>query len=153
MVARLRPEQTLPRNEMYFHVVAEPGPVPQELVVKGLDEGIPLFTLRGRATLSRGELGWGETYAGAGRHLVFRIPEDERELLVAPMRSSEFEPDDEKCFLNWYTFVLACSSLFEEPAKRWIAQQKKSNFYWREFGDVTVNDVRMLPAAYFLGLY
>ncbi|MFZ2199999.1 MAG: hypothetical protein WAV40_04380 [Microgenomates group bacterium] len=151
MVGRLESLTGYQRDNLYFHSTF----APEKLVALGrsLEEGFPLLTLRGRATLCRGEAALGRSTEGRGMNLIFRIAEAEQESLVQPIHRSPFEHDDAASFPDWFTFVMACDPVFADMALKWIEEQKAHNPFWRGFGRVGIGDVRMLPTQCFLGIY
>ncbi|MFH1244087.1 MAG: hypothetical protein V1487_00725 [bacterium] len=152
MVQRIGSIEAYPREELYFHNVGGPEHVAELGMV--LQSGTPLFTLTGRATLCRTGLSLrSEAFRGLGYHLVFLIPESERELLVHPIFRTRFEPDDASKYPNWYTLTMQCTPEFVPVAIEWIRTQTSHNPFWRGFGQVQIGDVRVLSAEHLLGIY
>lgn len=144
MAEQLQSLSHLTEQDLYFHQAfgTQTG-----FVIKELDSGHPLFCLRGRATLNRGQ-----PLLRGSLSIVFHIPDSQLHLIVTPIHPSPFEKDTPEKFPSFFSCVMAVPPEFSLAAIRWIEQQKQIPAR-PEFHTAAIEDVRILPSNFFIGTY
>lgn len=128
-------------RELFFHAPFAHNAT----LITTLNKGIPLFNLKGRATLFSG-------MPGIGDYFVFRIPLLKQGDLIGP---STKDYDDWRIVKGGFALAGHIPTSQMENARNWLRNYEawiiETHLRERNIKNIPLNDIRCLPAQYCVG--
>jgi len=127
-------------DELFFHWL---GYSDHKKILQAISNGIPLFGLRERGTISKCYL-----LGHSGNYLLIHIPKKLQLQVVRRARYSDFENDG-----SWgFSFTTIVPQQYQILAEEWYKRMKQENAYYKDFPEmIKPSDFRCLPASYIVG--